>query len=192
MKLNSCKNTYYSSDTHYNHQNTIKALSSWDSDGFREFASVKHMNETLIANFNEVVGIKDELFLLGDVAFGESALFEFIKQLKYKNIHLILGNHDKRIRKHPNNYSSLFKSINTDLELKFNDFDKRIFLSHYAHVVWPNSHHLAWHLFGHSHNNLPENRISKNSFDCGVDTNNYYPYSFDDIKNKMYKLYGNE
>ena len=45
---------------------------------------------------------------------------------------------------------------------------QRIWLSHYAHRVWPRSHHGAWHLYGHSHDSLADDADSL-SFDVGVD-----------------------
>ena len=44
--------------------------------------------------------------------------------------------------------------------------------------VWARSHYNSIHLYGHSHGRL--DGIGK-SMDIGVDTNNFYPYSLDDI-----------
>jgi len=57
-----------------------------------------------------------------------------------------------------------------------------IFLSHYSHRVWSQSHHGILHLYGHSHGSLPG--IGK-SMDVGVDTNDLYPYHLDEIIEKM-------
>jgi calcineurin-like phosphoesterase family protein len=51
--------------------------------------------------------------------------------------------------------------------------------------TWEKSHYNSWHLFGHSHGKLPS--FGK-SFDIGVDTNDFYPYSFDEVKKIMDKL----
>ena len=42
------------------------------------------------------------------------------------------------------------------------------------------SHHGAWHLYGHSHGNLPDTRTSL-SMDVGVDTHDFRPWHFDEI-----------
>jgi hypothetical protein len=42
------------------------------------------------------------------------------------------------------------------------------------------SHHGAWHLYGHSHGNLPDTPTSL-SMDVGVDTHDFQPWHFDEI-----------
>ena len=48
--------------------------------------------------------------------------------------------------------------------------------------VWNASHRGSIHLFGHSHGNLPDHG---KSMDVSADTNNFYPYSIDDIIKKF-------
>jgi len=48
--------------------------------------------------------------------------------------------------------------------------------------TWPKSHYNTWQLFGHSHGKLKG--IGK-QLDVGVDTNNFYPYTFEQLKEKM-------
>lgn len=52
--------------THFNHTNIIRFCS-------RPFKDVEHMNETLIANWNRVVGPDNIVFHLGDFCLGGSA-----------------------------------------------------------------------------------------------------------------------
>ena len=68
--------------------------------------------------------------------------------------------------------------------LEIKDTTPRIFLSHYAHKVWPKNHYDTYHLYGHSHGSLKDDEYSL-SFDVGVDTNNFYPYSLEDVRKKM-------
>ncbi len=49
---------FFTSDTHFNHTNIIRFCS-------RPFKDVEHMNETLIANWNRVVGPDNIVFHLG-------------------------------------------------------------------------------------------------------------------------------
>jgi calcineurin-like phosphoesterase family protein len=59
-----------------------------------------------------------------------------------------------------------------------------IVLHHYAQRVWNKSHYGSWHLYGHSHNKLPE--IPGNlSFDIGVDGHQYQAWSYEEVKEKM-------
>jgi calcineurin-like phosphoesterase family protein len=45
--------------------------------------------------------------------------------------------------------------------------------------TWHRSHYNSWQLYGHSHGTLEP--IGK-QWDIGIDNNNYYPLSFEDIE----------
>ena len=78
---------YFTSDTHFNHANII---------GFcnRPFKNVEEMNETLITNWNRVVGVDDIVFHLGDFCLGGSAEWTNVLNRLNGKIYLIVGNHD--------------------------------------------------------------------------------------------------
>jgi calcineurin-like phosphoesterase family protein len=78
--------TFFIADTHLNHHNIIKYCD-------RPFKNKEEMNNTIITNWNKVVGKFDHVFVLGDFAFydGERIL-PLLKGIKY----LIMGNHDRR------------------------------------------------------------------------------------------------
>ena len=81
-------------------------------DGSRVF----HMNETIIANWNSVVGPDDIIFHLGDFCLGGSA--EWINVLNRLNgkIYLIAGNHDiKNLRQ---NYTKYFEQITMQMHIE--------------------------------------------------------------------------
>lgn len=81
------EHTFFTSDTHFNHANIIRFCNC-------PFKDVEQMNETLIANWNRVVGMDDTVFHLGDFCLGGAA--EWTKVLDRLNgkIYLIMGNHD--------------------------------------------------------------------------------------------------
>lgn len=54
---------FFTSDTHFNHTNIIRFCN-------RPFKDVSHMNETIISNWNRVVGPEDIVFHLGDFCLG--------------------------------------------------------------------------------------------------------------------------
>lgn len=56
---------WFTSDTHFYHTNIIDFCR-------RPFESIEEMNETLIANWNKVVGTNDIVFHLGDFCLGDS------------------------------------------------------------------------------------------------------------------------
>ena len=76
---------YFTSDTHFNHANIIGFCS-------RPFKNVNEMNETLIANWNRVVGVDDIVFHLGDFCLGGSAEWTNVlnRNIGYNQINLQL------------------------------------------------------------------------------------------------------
>ena len=168
---------FFTSDTHYNHGNIIKALSTWeDLETAREgFASIEEMNNLIVKNTNEVVGENDVLFHLGDVAFGKDAIIDFRNRIKCKNLYVILGNHDKEIDRR-DNLKQMFSGVYRMCDVYVDD--KLIVLCHYAMRTWKKSHRDSISLYGHSHGKL---KNTSKSMDVGIDTNNFYPYSYDRI-----------
>jgi len=57
-------------------------------------------------------------------------------------------------------------------------YEQVVVVCHYAMRVWPKSHYNSWQLYGHSHGRL--GGIGK-QYDIGVDNNNFYPVSFNEI-----------
>ncbi len=168
----------------FGHSNIIKYCN-------RPFASVKEMNDALIDNINARVGENDTLYHLGDWSFGpkyDDTYMEYVADyrhsIKCKNIILIYGNHDRP--RLDFDYRGIFSEVHHLLEIKGERDHPPITLCHYAMRVWNRSHHGAWHLYGHSHNTLPDDPNAK-SFDCGVDCNNYEPFSIEDVARIMAK-----
>lgn len=133
------------------------------------------MDETILDNINSLVQPNDELFHLGDFSFRFPELY--LDRIKCKNIHLILGNHDKlsKVEK------EMFASWTTLREIKYRG--NTFVLCHYAMRVWNKSHHGSFHLYGHSHGSLPD--PGNKSFDCGVDCWGFKPISGDFVIDYM-------
>ncbi len=159
---------FFTADEHYFHKNIIKYTD-------RPFSSVQEMNKILIKNHNELVTIDDTTIHAGDFALVNNTeeAVNIINQLNGKHIFL-KGSHD-RWMKNKKNYHEIFeKRID----------GKLIVICHYAMRTWAASHWNSWHLFGHSHGTLvPEGK----SWDIGVDNNNFYPLSFEQVKEIMEK-----
>ena len=81
-------------DTHFNHANVIKYEN-------RPFKNAEEMDEALIQNWNNVVSKGDKIYVLGDFVFGNKEYIEeLLRRLNGYKI-LIMGNHDRRIKKQP-------------------------------------------------------------------------------------------
>lgn len=174
---------YFTSDTHFGHYNIIKHCN-------RQFDNVHVMDQTIFDNINEVVGQDDTLYILGDFCFKGKKPIEYRLRILCQDVHLILGNHDKRADFIDSNTADMngFSSIQEVKEIIH--CNQRIYLSHYPHRSWPASHKGSWMLFGHVHSKLDhEDRISnRKTLDVGVDnTVNYnkpfgQPWSFKELQ----------
>jgi len=150
---------FFTSDEHFFHMNIIKYCS-------RPFGSIGEMHDTIINNHNEVVGKKDIVIHAGDFSWNKNKTIEIIKRLNGQHIFL-QGSHDKWTK------DKLLQIWEKTID------GQHIVVSHYAMRVWPKSHYGSWQLYGHSHGKLP---ALNNQLDIGVDTNDFYPYSFENIK----------
>lgn len=82
------RNTYFTSDWHLFHDNSIK----FDNRPFRD---IHHMHRVLINNYNATVRPEDICYFVGDMGMGKrDAIKKIIDQLNGTKI-FIVGNHDK-------------------------------------------------------------------------------------------------
>jgi calcineurin-like phosphoesterase family protein len=178
---------YFTSDTHFGHNNIIKHCD-------RPFDNVNIMDQIMFDNINEVVGPDDTLYILGDFCFKGKKPLDYRIRIVCPDVHLIMGNHEKRTDYYPSESvvdMNGFSSIQEVKEIIY--CNQRIFLSHYPHRSWPASHKGSYQLYGHVHSKLDhEDRISgRKTLDVGVDnTINYgkpfgQPWSFREIQ-KMF------
>lgn len=191
---------WFTSDTHFGHANIIKYCSrpfsnaeDFGNDGKWVSYDTKHkrthlMDETLIANWNEVVGDDDIVYHNGDFAYGSTAfVLKILRALKGK-IYFIWGNHDdnlKQVARIIDFYPDLknrIKFVGDYAQISVNGQD--IILMHYAMRVWNHSHRGSWHLYGHSHGTLDDDKNSL-SFDIGCDCHNYFPISYERLQEIM-------
>jgi calcineurin-like phosphoesterase family protein len=137
------------------------------------------MNCAILERLNDAVKANDALYFLGDFCIGPKArALELRREIRCKKIFAVPGNHDKETRK----LTQEFSWIGNLAEVSING--QQIVLCHYAMRVWNHSSHGAWHLYGHSHGRLPtlDNSLS---MDVGVDTHDFRPWSFDEIRDRM-------
>ena len=167
---------FFTSDTHFGHRNSL-----WHNN--RPFKNADEMDAEMIKNWNRVVKENDEVYHLGDFGWqlSPTRLKEIMEQLNGHK-HLILGNHDKdKMMEH----SNLWESVNVYKELKLDYY--KIVLFHYPIYDWNGAYHKSVHLYGHVHNNLDLRDVetrhkNKWCYNVGVDTNNYTPVSWQEIK----------
>ena len=155
---------FFTSDEHINHINIIKYCK-------RPFKDIQEMEKVLVYNHNNVVRAKDTVIHAGDLTLGKKEVAaNYIKQLNGNHIFL-KGSHDHWL----GNGSYIWTKMIDN---------QYVVVCHYCMKTWPRSHYYSWQLFGHSHGRLiltPSEAMCQ--YDIGVDNNNFYPASFDQIRN---------
>lgn len=167
---------WFSSDHHFGHKKILEYSN-------RPFSSIEEHDETLIRNHNSVVGKNDIVIFAGDFTLWKNVkgIYEkYINRLNGKHIFL-RGSHDYWLNGKPND-QIWEKNIYVDKKRYY------FVVCHYAMHTWARSHYGSYHLFGHSHGKL---KLDGKRHDCGVDNNNYYPISDEQVVNIMYNKSNN-
>ena len=171
-------NTYFTSDLHFGHANIIKYCN-------RPFQSADGMDEALISNWNSVVQQDDTIYILGDVFFcNEQRAKQIMSRLNGRK-HLILGNHDRMIRK-AKPMQDMFDQIHPDLfETSMDGI--HVVMCHYPMLTWNRAHRGSFMLHGHCHNTIPFDGKFRR-LDVGVDAHGYTPISWAAVKRALEKV----
>lgn len=168
---------FITSDLHFGHKKIIEYCS-------RPFSSVEEMDNTIIKNWNNLVGTNQTIFIVGDFSFHRDN--EITKNICNKlngNKILITGNHDRLTIGEYRKFG--FTLVKDYLRVKYK---KHVFiLSHYPMLTWHGAHRGSIMLHGHCHNNSNINKLNSETrrMDIGTDCNNFTPFSFDEIINIM-------
>lgn len=88
---------FFSSDHHFFHHNILR----YEAEA-RPMSSVEEMNHTLVERWNARVSPDDEVYHLGDFAFGRGAKPELVREVLASlrgQIRLVQGNHDPRLER---------------------------------------------------------------------------------------------
>jgi calcineurin-like phosphoesterase family protein len=175
---------YFTADNHFCHGNIIGSC-------HRPFSNVNEMNEAMINNWNNLITIKDEVYILGDFAYkGKTQeVNNILSRLKGKK-YLVKGNHDKYLND-PLFNSNAFDWVKDYFILKYEGLE--VVLFHYPMLSWYKSHYGSVHLYGHVHNSTvkyPEfadkiKILGQQAINVGVDVNDFYPVSIKQIINKI-------
>lgn len=150
----------------------------------RPFISTKEMNAAIIDNWNAVVKPGDQIYILGDFAWGEwPSIVEHIKKLQ-GNKFFIRGNHDRNLPLALGQGGFRQDIPLRDVHEVKDECPQHIWLSHYPHESWPASHHGSYHLHGHCHGELREQDMYRR-IDVGVDCNGFAPVSLTKVIERM-------
>lgn len=133
---------FFISDLHFGHINCLK----FDN---RPFSDIETHDKALIDNWNAVVGVEDDVYVLGDISwYNSNKTIEIFRQLNGRK-HLIIGNHDSKLLRNKE-LRDEFVEITGYKELFINS-KLSVILSHYPIPCFKN-HYYNWiMLYGHVH-----------------------------------------
>lgn len=153
-------NRFVVSDTHFYHYNII------EHEG-RPFESEVDMNNQLINNWNQVVGEKDVVYHLGDIALAShDEIVELCEQLNGR-IMLVKGNHDDE---NISEYNFPYPYVES---MTLHHYGYRYYCSHKSSDIPQEWKH--WKIVGHQHSNIPFINYQKKQVNVSVDVTGFYP-----------------
>ena len=179
---------WFTSDLHFWHKNICKYCN-------RPYQSVEEMNEQIVKNWNSFIKEDDVVFLLGDIGFcGIEKLRPLMSQLNGK-IYLIQGNHDsdKVVAKlyEEDLIEDYFKMLEVTIVGDEECPNQQLTLCHFPMIDWYNKERGAWMIHGHQHQLPHMKSCSVAHWDIGLDRNNMFPVSFEQLKINITKQFVN-
>lgn len=183
---------YVTSDLHFSHRNII-SFCPWSRG---QFSTIEEMNAKIVENINSVVTDNDELYILGDIGFGDlSITIELLKQINGKKI-IIEGNHDKKLvnldafQMQRRGLGIVNVTPYLEINHKVDGLNHLICMFHFPIESWSSCHYGSIHLHGHKHSS-PDQSIKRRKMDIGADTNDLMPYLLDDVVRKLIQFPAN-
>ena len=178
---------WLTSDLHFSHNRDFL----WQPRGFE---NIYEHNETIIKNFNEVVGWDDDLYILGDCFLNDNE--EGMKCMRRLpgRLHIIWGNHDTLTRQTLlSNEPRVIIHGYADI-IKYNNY--HFYLSHYPTITtnFDDDKKFKARLFslsGHTHSKAIWQPACESSYNVALDAHNNYPVDIDIIINDLKEKYCN-
>ncbi len=182
---------FFTSDHHFNHANIIKYCN-------RPFESTEEMNEEMIKRWNTIVGLKDEVYYLGDFSLAKHVV-ELIAPRLNGVKYLIMGNHDACHPCHKKKAESAmqiyvnagFQMLGMESFIEIAGMNVR--LNHMPYQMTETCQESytpkyqnfrpkddgVWLLHGHVHEKW---KVKDRMINVGVDVWDFYPVPIDDIE----------
>ena len=171
---------WYCADHHFGNAAITGHIGRKGAGWDREFESPGEMDAYMIDRWNELVGVEDIVYYLGDFTLlGGKRMLGYLDRLSGR-IRFVPGGHDMRwmkdlgikrdmgrtnlprpFQKHEVLTMIHFQHVQIPTSLSSRK-KQLIVMSHYPQFTWESSHHGSWHLHGHSHGGLGKaNRFLK-------------------------------
>lgn len=178
-------NIYFTSDTHFHHENILKFCN-------RPFSDIQEMDNKLVENWNSVVSEDSLVFHLGDFAWGGYNAWKHVRDRLNGEIILIKGNHEEKNMTQTAE-RELFSLVAYQVKIRVED--RAVYLNHYPFLTYAGVYRIekdmVWQLYGHTHsgplssNGKDMSRLEMafpTQYDVGVDNNSFRPISWNSVK----------
>lgn len=138
--------TFFTADTHFYHRKINEYCPG------RGFTTSEEHDQGVIDKWNEIVGVRDEVWVLGDFCFSTWSRAIPMINILNGHIHLVPGNHDtawykkqaikdiEKITVHPHHVERRFDGTKT-------------IMTHFPYEEWAGNNKGILHLHGHAHGN---------------------------------------
>lgn len=164
--------TFFTSDSHFGHDNIIKHCSRPCRE--RPFRDSAEMDRALTDAWNSVVRPGDTVYHLGDFSLRPAETINGLLKKLHGTKHLIVGNHDRTSG--VTGWASMREMAKIDVD------GQSVFLCHYPMREWPGMWQGTVHLYGHVHGNL---QPMPGSMEVGADVWGGKPVQMADILSAM-------
>lgn len=153
----------------------------------RGFKTIWEMNEALFNRWNEVVGLNDTVYMLGDfMLMNDEEGIKLLKRL-HGRIHMILGNHDTDTRQKL--YESCWNVEEVALAARFNYKKYHFFATHYpcftGNLEKESLKKCTCNLYGHTHQQTNFFNDIPYMYHVGVNSHDGYPVCMEDVVTQM-------
>lgn len=171
---------YFTSDTHFNHDRAF----IWKPRGFQ---SCDEANTTLFNNWNDMVGLDDDIYMLGDFFLGIDLVY--VKDILSKlhgRIHIIRGNHDTDAKMEI--YQNAANVVEIADALWFSYSDRHFYLSHYPTFTAnlnDSPKTAVFNLHGHTHSKYKFYEDRPYMYNVAVDAHDNKPVSIKQIMTEI-------
>ena len=185
-RFNDGSKIFFTSDTHFGHENIIKFC-------HRPFSSLEEMDNVLTENWNNTVPEDGLVFHLGDFAWGNVKQWEMYRSRLNGRIILIRGNHDfKNGPQTEMEALKMFEMVTQQMHIEIEG--RSVYLNHFPFLCYGGMYRpldrIVYQLFGHVHSsdvntdgkdNIRLPYLMPSQYDVGVDGNGFKPISWNAV-----------
>ena len=153
-------NIWFIADLHLGHKNILFHQSNRiEAMSLKDDKDIEGHDSYIVKTWLSQTKENDHIYVLGDMIMGSQEFaMRVLNRLKSNGckIHLLVGNHDKSIRRMTNMFESIDlikRVVFKKNEFEFLDADFEVILSHYPFKSWEGKCRGSMMLYGHVHDN---------------------------------------